>query len=90
MVTRINSPIQLTLMSGCEASRDAVALEIGSTAVGLVKSLETCSCIWANTGLAAVAHVWLHWVRLLDEGLMGGFSKVFNHLIIKTISAEDS
>lgn len=62
MGTLINPLVQLALVSGCEASRDAVALGTGSTAVGLVGLLEACSYTWASIGLAAVAHVWLHQV----------------------------
>lgn len=75
MGTFINSPIQLTLMSGCEASRDAVALEAGSTAVGLVKLLETCRCMWANIGLAAVGMFGFTEFRFWMRVLWGDFLK---------------
>ena len=67
-----------------------MALGTGSTAEGLVGSLEACSCTSASVELAAVACVWLHCVWLLAEGLAGGFSEVFHHLKMETVSAQDS
>lgn len=90
MGTLINHPVRLALVSGCESSRDAVALGTGSTVVGLVGWLEACSCTRASIVLAAVAHVWLHRVWFLAEGLVGGFSEVFNHLKIERVNPENS
>lgn len=90
MGTLINPPVWLAPVNGSEASRDAVSLGTGSVAVGLVGLLEACNCTWGSIRLAAVARVWLHWVWLLAEGLVGGFSEVFNHLKKETASAEDS
>jgi len=67
-----------------------VAPRTGNVAVGLVGSLEACSCKWANVRLAAVARIWLWWAWLMAERLVVGFSEVFNHLKMETVSAEDS
>lgn len=80
----INPPVQLDLVSGCEARRDAVALGTVSVVVGLVRSLVACSCTLASTGLAAIAHIQLHWVWLLVVRLVGGISKAFSDLKMET------
>lgn len=52
-----------------KASREAVVLGAGSAAVSLVGPLEVSSKHQASIRLAAVAHVWPHWVWILAEGL---------------------